>query len=152
MTLQKYFSHPSLFIHFFSTQLMKLKLGQQIGGGLLIANHLDQWVWWANQKHWATVRSYLLHSFLEVNNVAAQFTSQRKLSNYLERKPLSEAKPACSDFSSSNFTVHDHIVSTSGDALTHMCRFTVGRGCICPFWHPVLPSSWGARKSSLLLQ
>jgi hypothetical protein len=36
----------------------------KIGGGLLIANHLDQSVWWANQKHWAAVRSYLLHSFL----------------------------------------------------------------------------------------
>jgi hypothetical protein len=31
-----------------------------------IANHLDQLLWWANQKHWAAVvvRSYLLHSFL----------------------------------------------------------------------------------------
>jgi hypothetical protein len=42
VTLQKYFSRPSLDIHFFSTPLMKLKLGQQIGGGLLSANHLDQ--------------------------------------------------------------------------------------------------------------
>jgi hypothetical protein len=28
VTLHKYFSHPSLVIHFFSTPLMKLKLGQ----------------------------------------------------------------------------------------------------------------------------
>jgi hypothetical protein len=40
-----------------------MKMGQQKGGGLLLANHLDESVWWANQKHWATVRSYLLHSF-----------------------------------------------------------------------------------------
>jgi hypothetical protein len=38
----KYFSHPSLVIYFFATQPIKLKLGQHIGGGLLIANHLDQ--------------------------------------------------------------------------------------------------------------
>ncbi len=44
---------------------LKLKLGQQIGGGLLIANHMDQLLWWANQKHWAAVRSYLVHSFLQ---------------------------------------------------------------------------------------
>jgi len=47
VTLQNYFSHPSLVIHFFSTPLMKLKRGQLRGGGLLLANHLDQSVRWA---------------------------------------------------------------------------------------------------------
>jgi len=40
VTLRKYFSHPSLVLYFFATPPIKLKLGQQIGGGLLIAN---QW-------------------------------------------------------------------------------------------------------------
>jgi hypothetical protein len=31
----------------------------KIGGGLVIANHLDQSVRWANQKYWAAVRSYI---------------------------------------------------------------------------------------------
>jgi hypothetical protein len=31
VTLQKYFSHPSLVIYFFATPPMKLKLGQQKG-------------------------------------------------------------------------------------------------------------------------
>jgi hypothetical protein len=31
----------------------------KIGGGLVIANHLDQSVWWANRKYWAAVRSYI---------------------------------------------------------------------------------------------
>ncbi len=57
--LQKCFSHPSLVILFFSTPPIKLKLGQQIGGELPIANHLDQLLWWSNQKPWAAVRSYL---------------------------------------------------------------------------------------------
>jgi hypothetical protein len=28
-----------------------------------MANHMDQTLWWANQKHWVAVRSHLLHSF-----------------------------------------------------------------------------------------
>jgi hypothetical protein len=35
-------SHPSLVIYWFATPPGKLKLGQPIGGGLLIANHVDQ--------------------------------------------------------------------------------------------------------------
>jgi hypothetical protein len=41
VTLRKYFSHPSLVMYSFVTPPIKLKLGQQIGGGLLIVNHLD---------------------------------------------------------------------------------------------------------------
>ncbi len=67
--------NPSLVSYFFSTPPIKLKLGQQIGGRLLIANHLDQSVWWANQKHWPAVKSYLLHSFLQVHNATGPFTS-----------------------------------------------------------------------------
>jgi hypothetical protein len=33
VTLRKYFSHPSLVMYFFATPPIKLKLGQQIGGG-----------------------------------------------------------------------------------------------------------------------
>ncbi len=64
VTLSKHFSHPSLAVYSFATPPIKLKLGQQIGGRLLIANHMDQPLWWVNQKYWAAVRSYLLHSFL----------------------------------------------------------------------------------------
>jgi hypothetical protein len=42
VTLKKCFSHPSLVIHFFATSPIKLEWGQQIGGGLLVANHLDE--------------------------------------------------------------------------------------------------------------
>jgi hypothetical protein len=39
VTLQKYFSHPSLVIYFFfATSPTKSKLGKQIGGGLVIAS------------------------------------------------------------------------------------------------------------------
>jgi hypothetical protein len=44
-------------------------------GGLLIANHLDQSLWWANQKNWAAVRSHFVHCFLEVHRVVARHAS-----------------------------------------------------------------------------
>jgi hypothetical protein len=58
--------------------------------GLLIANHLDQPDDWAtNQIYWATVRSNLLHSFLEVHNCVAPFTSHGKLQEFGAEKPIS---------------------------------------------------------------
>jgi len=39
------------------------KLGKQIGGGLLITNHLNQSLQRANKKHKTTIRSYLWHFF-----------------------------------------------------------------------------------------
>jgi hypothetical protein len=89
---------------------------------LLITNHLDQSLWWANQKHWAAVRSYLLNSFLQVHSAAAPFTSHGNTHNYAEPKPFSWAKRAYFGFSSSNFIVQDHIESTIGDALTTCCE------------------------------
>jgi len=50
VSLRKYFSHPSLVMYSFATQPIKLKLRQQIGGGLVIANHLDQSLSSANHK------------------------------------------------------------------------------------------------------
>jgi hypothetical protein len=50
VTLQKYFSHPSLVIYIFPTLPIKLKLGLQIGGRLLIATHLDQPNYLGNQQ------------------------------------------------------------------------------------------------------
>ncbi len=104
----------------FATSRIKLKLGQQFGWRLLIANHLDQLLWWVNQKHWASVRSYLLHSFLQVHNCAAPFTSHGNERNYAEPKPFSWPELAYVGFSSSNFNVQNHILSTPGDALTTM--------------------------------
>jgi len=90
VTLQIYFSHPSLvFFSFFATPPIKLKLGQQIGGGggggptnsklpgpiIIMMGQL-------------VVRSYLLHSFLQVHSVAAPFTSHRKVCNDAEPKPF----------------------------------------------------------------
>jgi len=44
---------------------------------------------------------------------------------YAEPKPFSWGKPACFDFSSSNVTVQDHILSTAGDFLIKGTRATL---------------------------
>jgi hypothetical protein len=51
-------------------------------------------LWWANQKHWAAVKSYLLHAFLQVHSAAEPFTSHGNLWNYAEPKLFSWVKPA----------------------------------------------------------
>jgi hypothetical protein len=79
VTLQKWFSHANLVIYSFATQHIKLKLGQQIGERLLIANHLDESLWWANQRHWAAVKSILCYCFGQV-----AFHSHHKACNYAE--------------------------------------------------------------------
>ncbi len=94
VTLKKYFSRPNLVIYFLATPHIKLKLGQQTGGGVLIANHLDQSLWWVNQKHSVVVRSYLLHSFLAAGAQVLRLPfSHFKLCNYTEPIPLPWAKP-----------------------------------------------------------
>ncbi len=50
----------------FSTPPLKLTLGVQIGGRLLIANHLDQSLWLANQG--VAVKSYVLYLFIAVRS------------------------------------------------------------------------------------
>jgi hypothetical protein len=79
---------------------------------LLIANHLDQSLWSTNQKY----RSNLLHSFLEVHNCVAPFTSHDKLHEFGVEKPISWAQPAHFNFFWVTFTVWTHILNTFGDA------------------------------------
>jgi hypothetical protein len=60
------------------------------------------------------MKSYLLHSFLQVHSVAEPFTSHNNLHNYVEPKPFSLLKPAYVGFSSSIFIVQDHISRLAG--------------------------------------
>jgi hypothetical protein len=79
----EYISHTQVYLFtylpfFFPVPPIKLKLGWQIGGRLVMANHLDQSVWWANQKHWAGVSDHIYSSLL-VHNVVVLFTNYHKL-------------------------------------------------------------------------
>jgi hypothetical protein len=51
VSLQKYFSHPNVVIYVFVMSPLKVKLGLQIGQKQLIATHLDQSNYLANQQH-----------------------------------------------------------------------------------------------------
>ncbi len=53
------------------------------------------------------------------HSAAAPRTSHGNLPNYAEPKPFCWIKPVHVRFSSSIFTVQDHILSTSGDDVTH---------------------------------
>ncbi len=74
VTLQKYFAHPSLVIYFFPTPPIRLKLGLQISGRLLIATDLDQSNYLANQQ--------------QVLVFAVPFTSLSKLEKNARPKPF----------------------------------------------------------------
>ncbi len=109
VTLRKYFSHPSFrYVLSFATPPKKLKLGQHIYVGT--TNSKTRWT----RKHRGAVRSYLLHSFLwQVHSAAAPRTMYVKL---CKNTTLSQTGYRFG-FSSSIFTLQDHILSTIGDAL-----------------------------------
>ncbi len=71
------------------------------------------------------IRIHLLHSFLEVHNCVAPFTSHDKLHAYGAEKPISWAKRAHFDFLASNFPVWSPILSTIGDALSTLANSTL---------------------------
>jgi hypothetical protein len=70
----------SKFICFFfpPTPSIQLKLEPQIGGRLLIANHLDQSLWLVDEKQGAAVRSYLLHSSLASVRLCCAFYQRQQ--------------------------------------------------------------------------
>ncbi len=85
-----------------------------------IVNHLDQSLCLAQSKNREQQSDHIYYTLLQqVHNCDASFTSLRsKLSTIAGAKLFSEAKqPACYDFSSSDFNVQGHILSTGGDAL-----------------------------------
>jgi len=114
VTLQKYFSHASLVIYLYWTPPKKLKLRLQIGGRLLLTNHLDQPSWLANQTQTqgAAVRSYLLHSSLQVLGFVVPFINLSKLCKDAGPKGVSWPKPEYFNFwSSTNLNLQGHILS-----------------------------------------
>jgi len=63
------------------------------------------------------IKSYSLHSFLQVHKIVKPFTNHSNLRNYAEPKPFSIVKLAYVGFFSSIFTMQDHIFNTIGDVL-----------------------------------
>ncbi len=107
----------------------------KIGGGLLIANYLDQSVRWGQSEILSSsqVLSITLYCFLQVHKVAVPFISRcKKLRNHAEPKPISWAKPASLDFSSSICIVQDdHILYYS--LFFSFLFFSAGAQWCCAF-------------------
>jgi hypothetical protein len=96
-------SHPSLVIYFLATQLIKWKLGQQIGEGLLIANHLDHSLY--------SNPIVIITLFFAGALRCCDLYQPCKLCTYVGpnhfRRQTGIFSPYCAD----------HILSTAGDAL-----------------------------------
>jgi hypothetical protein len=105
-----------------------------------------------NQKYWAPVRSNLLHSFLEVHNCVAPFTSHGKLHEFGAEKPISWAKAAHFDFFPINFSAWCHILNTVGDALRTLCiwvpQYSKALGWGMPHSQNKKPKRVGAHECS----
>jgi hypothetical protein len=115
---KKKFSHPSLVILLFSNPAHKTELGLQIGGRLLIANHLDQSLRLPNQKQGAAVRSHLLHSSLAgVRLYCAFHQPQQTVQNCWGQNYFAEPNWHALTFLHPMLICRGHILSTSGVAL-----------------------------------
>jgi hypothetical protein len=81
-------------------------------GGLLIANHLPQSLW-VNQKGWPILRSYLVYPFAGVLLATATCTSMMSQTIFMTQAGI--------DIMTFLHPIYcaNHILSTSGDALTH---------------------------------
>ncbi len=92
-----FFSHPSL--------------GLQIGGRLLIANHLDQSSL-AGTGSSSQIMFITLISLAGVRLCCASYQPEQIVQNNAGPKSFCWAKPTCFDFGSANLDVHGHIVPT----------------------------------------
>ncbi len=112
---------PSKFIYLFiPTPPIKLKLGLQIGGSLLIANHLDQSLWLANQKQGAAVGSYLLHSSLAGVRLCCAFYQPQQTVQKCWAKTILLSQTGMFWLFFIQFYLQGHMLSTAGDALRHI--------------------------------
>jgi hypothetical protein len=97
--LQKYFSHSSLVIYFFSCPAHKIETGTAKNRWrLLIVTQMHQSNYVANQQ--------------QVFGCTVPLSSLSKLCKNAGAKPFCAAKPACFDFSSFNFNFQATILST----------------------------------------
>jgi hypothetical protein len=100
--------HIQVFVpYFFPTPPIKLKLGLQIGGRLLMATHLDQWNYLANQKQGA-VNKYDLTVFIRLGSESCTFFQGHRSLRVKTLDLTAVHYP--------RFPVQGHILSTNGDA------------------------------------
>jgi ferredoxin len=109
VTLQKYFSHPSLVIYFLATQLIKRKGGQQIGEGLLVANHLEQSLY--------SNPIVIITLFFAGALRCCDLSQPCKLCTYVGPNHFFLRQTGIFSLFFIQFYCADHMLSTAGDAL-----------------------------------
>jgi hypothetical protein len=115
-----YFTSKFKVMYSCATPPIKVKVGQQIGGGgLLIANHLDEslrWAWSQTLSSSAQLDHIYYTLFWRYTALLRPYQASALRALYTDPKPFSWAKPAYFGFSSSNSTLQDdHILITTGD-------------------------------------
>jgi hypothetical protein len=106
----KNISHIQVLVTYcFPTLPIKLKLGLQIGGRLLMATHLDQWNYLANQKQ-GTVNKYDLTVFIRL------FQGSESCTFFQGHRSLPVNPLDLTAVHYPRFPVQGHILSTNGDA------------------------------------
>jgi hypothetical protein len=110
VTLQKYFSHPSLVIYFFAMQPIKPKLGNSKPFGLIIMMGQSETLSSDSQILFIT-----LFSGVDTIPLLHRLPATANLYNCAGPKPFSEH---ILTFLHPIFNVQDHILSTAGDAIT----------------------------------
>jgi hypothetical protein len=102
-----------------------------------------------NQKHYAAVRSYLLHSFQQVHSIAAAFTISCRLCNYTSQNYFHEPNQHIVTFFIQFYFAGSHTDLPAGDALIRRvsCAIVFGNGV----WTILVPWIQGIVKSRNVL-
>jgi hypothetical protein len=109
----KHFSHIQVLVpNFFPTPPIKLNPGGQVGGRLLIATHLDQSNYIANQKQ-GVVNEYNLIVFIRLFQASESCLFQRVSSGFTGFDWWASSKTSCVRRGA-------HILSIGGDALNEL--------------------------------
>jgi hypothetical protein len=112
-TQQKYFVTSKFSYLLFSNHSHKTKR-PQIGGRLLIPNHLDQSLWLPKSENGIKSQIIFITPF---SSFALPFTSFKELYENAGQKSFWWDKLACFEFSSSNFNLLGYILRTGVVAL-----------------------------------
>jgi len=117
VTLQKYFSHPSLVIHLFFNLAHKTKTGTANRWETTNSKPLGPIIMIGKSETGSSSQILFITLVWQVLGFAVPFTNLSRLCKNAGPKPFCLANPTCVDFSSSNVNLHSHILSTSGVAL-----------------------------------
>jgi hypothetical protein len=118
VTLQKYFSHPSLVIYFFATPPKKTELGTANRWGTTNSKPPGLIIMIGQSETLSSSQIIFITLFSPgAQPWCACYLATGNLCHYAEPKSFSWAKLAYFDFFSSNFHMQGQILSTTGDSL-----------------------------------